>query len=892
MAIATGTKIGCYEVLAPIGAGGMGEVYQAHDTKLGRDVAIKVLPETFAHDPERLSRFQREAKMLAALNHPNIATIYGLEHLNGKSCLVMELVSGETLQDRINRDGAVPVDEALAIARQIVEALEAAHDKGIIHRDLKPANVKLTLEGKVKVLDFGLAKALADDSSAIDVNNSPTLSKAATMQGVILGTAAYMSPEQARGKAVDKRTDIWAFGVVLYELLTGRRLFTGEDVTETLASVVKDQPDLSKVPVKFRRLLARCLEKNPKNRLRDIGDAELLLGAAPDAPAKDAGSATWMSAKIAWSLAAVFLVAAAALAFQQLRQKPPAEAAPIRFEFPSPDNGSVSMLAMSPDGSKLALIVQGAGGRPAVWIRSLDSIDIRKLAGTEDANWVAWSPDNRYLVFGHAGKLSKIDVTGGGPEAICDFSGILYGVTWNKDDVILFSSGPSINRVSALGGEVVPLTQLVPKRKDVGVGYPVFLPDGRHFIYLLVANPESTGLYIGSIDEKPAQQSNQRLSETSSLALYAPGTQGGPDNLLFLRGDTLMARPFDQKRLQFTGQAIHVADNIGTNGGFFGLFTASLNGILVTSNGGTRIRQLAWYNREGKVLSKPGEAVRRDELSLSPDGTRVAEGRVDQQGIWSVWILDMAKGGSSRFTFNSEGASSAIWASDGGQIIYSGGGGESTTILRRSSNGATKEEVLYQSDTSKVPLDWSPDGHWVLYAERGKDTGLDLWALPDANGPVTMERKPIPYLVTPFDEGQAVFSPDGKWVAYSSNESGTQEVYVRPFPASSGGKWLVSNSGGNQARWRSDGKELFYIGPSGVLMAADVRVSGSALEIGTPKMLFHTEILGGLGSGANTAWRYAVSKDGQRFLINSTMEQTTSSPITVVTNWTEGLKKQ
>jgi eukaryotic-like serine/threonine-protein kinase len=892
MAIASGTRFGPYEVIAQIGAGGMGEVYQARDTKLGRDVAIKILPEAFAHDPERLSRFQREAKMLAALNHPNIATIYGLEQSGGKNCLVMELVPGDTLQERVRRDGPVPVEEALAIARQIAEALEAAHDKGIIHRDLKPANVKVTPEGKVKVLDFGLAKAFADNASAVDINNSPTLSNAATMQGVILGTAAYMSPEQARGKAVDKRTDIWAFGVVLYELLTGKRLFTGEDITETLASVVKDQPDLSQVPAKVRRLLEHCLEKNPKNRLRDIGDAELLLEAAPEAASKAASSAPWMSAKMAWGAAVVFLLAAAALAFLQLRQKPTAEAAPVRFEVAPPGNGTVSFLAMSPDGSKLALVVQGTDAQPVVWIRSLDSVDTHKLAGTEGAARLTWSPDSRYLAFSRGGNLSKIDVTGGTPEPICNYSGRVLTIAWNKQDVILFATGTGINRVSVYGGEVVQVTQTDPKRGEVVEGGPVFLQDGRHFIYSIFANPERTGLYVGSIDEKPAQQDSKRLTESDSTPQYAPSAGDSLGRLLYLRGDTLMARPFDEKRLQFTGAAVRVADNVGTSGGTpVGLFSVSSSGILATGSGGGGNRQLVWYDRQGKVLSRVGDPERRDEMELSPDGTRVAEGRVELQGIWAVWVMDLARGVSSRFTFNSEGAGSAIWSPDGSQIAYASGGGQWSEIFRKPSNGATKEEVLFDSETAKTPLDWSSDGRWLLYTERGKNLGSSLWALPNASGPAGVERKPIPYLVTPFNESQAKFSPDGKWVAYSSSESGTVEVYVRPFPASSGGKWLVSNGGGNQVRWRPDGKELFYIAPGGALMAVEVHANGSAFEVGAPKVLFRTQILGGLGGGPTTDWRYAVSMDGQRFLINTTMEQSAAAPITVVTNWTAELKK-
>jgi WD40 repeat protein len=364
-----------------------------------------------------------------------------------------------------------------------------------------------------------------------------------------------------------------------------------------------------------------------------------------------------------------------------------------------------------------------------------------------------------------------------------------------------------------------------------------------------------------------------------------------PGSLLFLRGGTLMARPFDDKGLQFAGPAVRVADDVGTNGSLVGIFSTSENGVLATSNGGSGNRDLVWYDRQGKVLSRAGETARRDEMEMSADGTRVAEGRVDTQGVWAVWVLDLARGTSARFTFDSTGAGNAIWSPDGKQIAYVSGGGQSADIFRRDANGAGKQEVLFHSESIKTPLDWSSDGHWMLYAERGKDTGVDLWALPDANGPAGQERKPIPYLVTAFNEEQAKFSPDGKWVAYSSDESGTFEVYVRPFPASAEGKWLVSTGGGREVRWRPDGKELFYVAPGGMLMAAEVHTSGSVFEVGVPRTLFHPQILGGAGGGTSVAWRYDISKDGQRFLINSATEKSASIPITVTTNWTSDFKK-
>lgn len=598
-----------------------------------------------------------------------------------------------------------------------------------------------------------------------------------------------------------------------------------------------------------------------------------------------------MSTKIAWGAAALFLVTAAALIFLLLHQKPPAAAAPVRFDLATPENGTISAMALSPDGSELALIVQGNDGQPAIWIRSLDSVDARKLAGTDGAGAFTWSPDSTYLAFSLAGKVDKIDVSGGTPETICSFSGTLNGLAWNKQNVIILGMRGGINRVSASGGELTQLTQLDPKREDLGQGGPVFLPDGQHFIYLDVANPVSAGLYVGSIDLKPEQQQSHRLLESSATPQFAPALGDLPDSILFLRGDTLMARPFDTKTLQFTGDAIRVADSVGTNGAFVGMFTVSDNGILATSTGGSGDRQLTWYDRSGKMLSRVGDPARRDEMRLSPDGTRVAEGRVDAQGTWAVWVMDLAKGTSSRFTFETSGAGNAIWSPDGSQIIYTAGGGQSADLYRRASNGATKEEVLFHSEIAMSPLDWSPDGHTLLYGVRPKDTGFDIWELPDADGPVGAERKAVPYLATPFNELQAKFSPDGKWVAYASNESGAVEIYVRPFPASSGGKWLVSNGGGAEPSWRTDGKELFYIAPSGALMAADVKAGGSSFEVGAPKALFHTQILGGLGSGPASAWRYAVSKDGQKFLINSAVEQSASVPVTVVTNWTAAIKR-
>jgi len=571
-----GTKLGSYEIVAQIGAGGMGEVYEAHDTKLGRDVAIKVLPEAFAHDPQRLSRFQREAKMLASLNHPNIATIHGLEESQGTHYLVMELVPGETLRERVAREGALPVDEALGIARQIAEALEAAHEKGIVHRDLKPANVKVTPEGKVKVLDFGLAKAFAGDTETSDPPNSPTLSHAATMQGVILGTAAYMSPEQARGKVTDKRTDIWAFGCVLYELLTGKAAFSGEDITDILAAVVRAEPDWSELPQatpsKIRDLLRRCLQKDKTLRLRDAGDARIeiheILTASPavDAvPPPPRSAFPWIAAT------AVLLIAIAALSFVHFREVPAPQPS-ARFQVPPPEQSAVSMFQLSPDGRNIAVTALSEG-RNRLWIRPLDSLQWQLLQGTDDASYLFWSPDGAYIGFFAQGKLKKIAVSGGPPQTLCDAPGGRGGA-WSTTGVILFTPNLTggLYKVSTAGGVPEPATKFTFSSPSDSQRYPEFLPDGRHFVYL-EDRMDNVAIYAGSLDGTPPTRLLPDLSNAVYVPPIPPETMG---HLLFRREGSLMAQPFDPGRIRLTGEVFPVAEQVGTmiNAGQ-GAFSAS-----------------------------------------------------------------------------------------------------------------------------------------------------------------------------------------------------------------------------------------------------------------------------------------------------------------------------
>jgi len=867
MPLSAGDRLGPYEILEPLGAGGMGVVYKARDTRLDRIVAIKLSNEQFTE------RFELEARAVAALNHPNICTLHDV----GPNYLVMEYIEGESPQ------GPMPLDEALRIARQIADALEAAHERGITHRDLKPANIKIKPDGAVKVLDFGLAKVAATTSGSNE--RSPTFTIGMTEAGMILGTASYMAPEQARGKSVDKRADIFAFGVVLHELITGHRLFGGEDAGEMLAKVIRDEPDLSDAPPSVQRLLAECLQKDPRKRLRDIGDVWRLLDGGPPggsasangtAPAKPSQRTKWL-----WpALAALLLLSTVSLGFVHFRETPPA-LAPMRFEVALPAKSALTSFTVSPDARKLVFNVRGANGRNALWLRMMDSVEARELPGTEEAVLdPAWSPDSQSIAFMAAGTLKKIDVSGGTPQTLAPVANPATGISWGRDDVILFGSAGVINRIPASGGEIVPVTMVDSQHGEAGQGRPLLLPDGKHFLYFRLFGGRS-GLYTGSLDTKPADQSTQRLLDSPAGALYVASASGA--SLLFLRGTALMAQPFDARRLELTGRAVQLADRVSATL-YDGLFSASNTGVLAFAATGGNNRQLTWYDRSGKVLSQVGEPTARDELELSPDETRVVEGRTDARGDWTVWMLDLARGANTRLSFEG-GGGSAIWSPDGRQIVYTPNGGLSTDLYLKPASGAEQGALLWHAAQNVTPMDWSRDGKLLLYAQLTKDRKQDFWILP-----MMGERKPTPYLVTPFVKGQAKFSPDGNWVVYTSNESGTREAYLQPFPMSSGGKWAVSNGGGSQPRWSHDGKELFYFTPDESLMAVEVKTSGGTIQLGIPKALFRAPVLGGTGGGPGTSWRWDISEDGQRFLINTALDNTASSPVTVLLNWQNAIR--
>ncbi len=900
MSLAAGTRLGPYEILAALGAGGMGEVYRARDTKLGRDVAIKILPELFAADPERVARFTREAKTLAALNHPHIAQIHGLEDAQGISALVMELVEGPTLADRIAL-GPMPMDEALPIAKQIAEALEAAHELGIIHRDLKPANIKVREDGTVKVLDFGLAKALDPAASGVEaaaLTQSPTITSPAAMtqRGVILGTAAYMAPEQAKGRAVDKRADIWAFGCVLYEMLTGQRAFPGEDVFDTLSAVGKSDPAWNTLPPAtppaIRRLLRRCLEKDRKRRLNSIADARLEIDDALTAPAESTTAAAASSShgvrreRLAWSaaVAALAVVAAGALGrgASLNRGSTPADTRAMRFALTppdgwslplgsAPDGGAIAPLAVSPDGRHVAFVARNREGKDLLWVRSFDALAARALTGTDDAAEPFWSPDSRVLGFFAQGKLKKIDVSGGAPVALCD-EPRQRGGAWGGDGVIVFARLASgLQKVSASGG--VPTAATALETGETGHWRPTFLPDGRHFLY----RSQPTGaVYVASLDSTERTRIIEWID--SSNVRYAQG------HLLFLRETTLVAQPFDPDRRVVTGEAFPVAEQIHTDSSqpFFAHFSASANGVLAYQTGAsTTNSQLVWVDRTGQQTAVLGEPGDYGDVQLSPDGTRAAVSVRDPgRRTTDIWVFDVARGLRTRFTFDPANDVAPIWSPDGSRMVFGSDRKGPRDLYEKASSGAGAEQLVLGDSATKTAFSWSPDGRFISYSTAGTASGGDdVWVWPLGG-----ERKPFPVVQTPAGETYGTFSPDGRWIAYQSSESGRNEVYVVPFPGP-GGKWQVSTAGGSYPKWRrDDGKELCYFAPDNTLMAATVTGDGSGFEAGAVQSLFQARVRRG------NRLAYDVSADGQRFLVNTLPPDTDAPPFTVVLNWTAGLK--
>jgi len=874
MALASGVRCGQYEITANIGAGGMGEVYRARDTKLDRDVALKILPEAFASAPERLARFMREAKLLAALNHPHIAQIHGLEESDGVRALVLEFVDGPTLADRIAQ-GPIPIDEALTIARQIADALEAAHEQGIIHRDLKPANIKVRPDGTVKVLDFGLAKALDPNSAgSVDLSASPTITSPATMtaMGVILGTASYMSPEQARGHAINKRTDIWGFGCVLFEMIAGRMAFPGVTISDAIAAVLERSPDWTHLPLAtpppVRRTLARCLQKDPKHRWRDIGDIRFQLEDAQDWGQQRDGASPKISRageRAAWALLVALAAAIAAVVTPVFRRPPPAPAE-IRFNllFPRGVTADFPQLAISPDGQQIVVSPSfGVQGPTPLWLRPLASTSGRLLAGTEGAGFPFWSPDGRSIGFFADQKLKRLDVTSQAIQILADAPNARGG-TWQTDGSILFApnaAGP-LFRVSATGGQAAAATQLESGQNDHRS--PFILPDGTHFLYYARGDPPVRGVHVARLDGTETK----RLLDADGAAVYAPS-----GHLLFARQGELLAQSFDATRLALDGEAFRVAESVSVNPGIsLASLSASASGPIAYGTDSIRRTQFAWFDRSSRRLETLGSPDQRSmaNLSMSPDGTRIAFSRV-VGGNWDICLLDM-QGAFSKVTSALTLDFNPVWSPDGRQIFYQS---NNSNIYSQSLTEGTPEQAVLRERTMIYPSDVSPDGTVLLYT-RATGPSIDLWYVS-----LGADRTPHPFVQTAFQERDGQFSPDGKWVAYQSNEAGHYEIYLQPFPGA-GNRIQVSAGGGQQVRWARNGSELFYIAAEQRLTSVRVTSGGNGqLVLGTPVPLFRTEF----DSSFMTRQQYVVSPDGQRFLMNAATDAVDPPSITVILNW-------
>jgi eukaryotic-like serine/threonine-protein kinase len=862
-----GGTIAHYRLVAKIGQGGMGEVYRATDTKLGRDVALKVLPEVFAQDPDRMARFSREAHVLASLNHPNIAAIYGVEDRT----LIMELVEGESLQ------GPLPLETAIKYALQIIDALEYAHEKGVVHRDLKPANIKVTPDGLVKVLDFGLAKIMDDTEQARDPASSPTITMRATQTGILMGTPGYMSPEQVRGKPADKRADIWAFGVVFAEMLSGKRLFDGDTVTEILASVMKDEPVFADAPPHIQHLLRRCVERDVRTRLRDIGEARILLENPSTALPQSRSTTRRAFHALPWAVATVCTLVSLFVAISYLREASP-EMQTLKLDLAPPGNARFGAMALSPDGRFLAFVATESGKR-LLWTRAIDSQRAQPLSGTEGAAYAFWSPDSRFIGFFAQGKLKKIAPSGSMLQTICDAPDGRGG-SWSKDGVIIFSPTSALDtslwQVSAAGGPAKPLTKLDPSRAENSHRWPCFLPDGRHYLYFR-RSPlrEHRGIYLGALD---SVDSKRLLSADSNIAYAATNHQTG--YVLFVRDDMLLAQPFNLQRLELLGDPLIVAEDVGYDPVFaWASFSVSDNNILVHSSrpGADIVKdQLIWFDRTGKRLKTISSQGLHYRPSISPDENRIAVDKIfDASATSDIWLIDLARDIPTRFTLNPQSEFHPVWSRDGSRIAFASFR-EDGGLFVKNSNGQGTEQQLTKAPNYQIPTDWSPDGRLLVYQEQKKQH-WDIWLVP------VTDPKPTPLFNTESNERWAQFSADGRWIAYVSDESSKDEVYVESFPPT-GGKLRISNNGGSHPKWRRDGKELFYLSADKKIMAVEVR-TGSAFQPAAPTALFQTQL-------PHMNARFAVTADGQRFLVPTAVGEDTPAAASVLINWRSGLRRQ
>ena len=914
MPLSAGTRLGPHEIIAPVGQGGMGEVYRAHDSRLKRDVAIKVLPSHFAADEERLARFTREAQVLAALNHPNIAAIYGIEEAGDIRAIVMEFVDGVTLAQRLER-GPIALEEALPIARQIAEALEVAHEKGIIHRDLKPANIALTADGQVKVLDFGLAKAL-EPEAASDVSNSPTLTMRATQAGLILGTAAYMSPEQARGRAADKRSDVWAFGCVLFEMLTGKRAFDGEDVTDIIAAVVRGEPDWHALPAgappQITLLITRCIVKDRKHRISDIAVARFLLNESlPVAPVGEQVAPippppATSRKRIAVIAVTTFLVGAAMTAigiWGAARLATPSSPQPMRFTValaqPLVAQGIDRDIAISP--SATHIVYRGGSGQGLLFVRPIDQLDAQPLPSTTGARQPFFSPDGKWIGFFAGQDLKKVSITGGPAITLCRFTGPPRVATWAADDTITFGTqdpGSGLLRVPAGGGQPTVATTRDEASNEGDHFYPSALPSGRGTLYT-VAAAQLDDSQVAVLDAQ-TNQSKILIRGGSDATYLASG------HLIYAAAGSLRAVRFDLDRLEVTSDPIPVIDQVSTSSVGMANYAVAPNGALIYVPGAVGAsgpqRSLVWVNRQGR--EEPLKAPLRAYTipRISPDGSRIAIEIRDQEQ--DIWVWDVARHGPlTRLTFDPGSDQFPVWTPDSRRVVFSSTRGGVPNIYRQSADGTGAVERLTEGSQAQFPHSMSPDGTGLALFQANTKTGNDvvLLALPRSTSdartpsspPATKPNQDVqPLVATPFLEWLGEISPDGRWIAYASNESGAFEVYVRPFPNVDAGRWQVSIGGGTKPAWGRNARELFYLDANGNLLSAPVQTTGSTFNvIGNPAKLFDARYF----LGPPPVRPYDVHPDGQRFLMikdNTSTDSNAPLNIVVVLNWFEELKQR
>jgi eukaryotic-like serine/threonine-protein kinase len=901
MPILPGRRLGPYEILSAIGAGGMGEVYKARDTRLDRIVAIKVLPTHLADRSELRERFEREAKTIASLNHPHICTLHDTGHQDGTDYLVMEYLEGETLAQRLLK-GSLPIQQVLQYAIEIADALDKAHRKGITHRDLKPGNIMVTKTG-TKLLDFGLAKLKQEIAPTTPISQLPTMKSEITGEGTILGTLQYMAPEQVEARPVDARTDIFAFGAIVYEMATGRKAFEGKTSASVMAKILEvDPPPMSSLqpltPPALDRVAKKCLAKDPDDRwhaAKDLCDELKWIAEGGLKVGMSASAAARRKIRERLSLAAAAALFLTTIGFgAAYLNRPTGGATAVRFSVFPPEKGTfdsggvsgggLAAGAISPDGHRLAFTARDVSGKILIWVRPLDAVAPQAMQGTDDAAFPFWSPDSRSIAFFAQGKLKRVEVAGGPPQTLCDAANGRGG-TWNRDGLILFApdTRSPLYRVPSTGGE--PTTAMKTTAQQYSNRFPKFLPDGRHFLYFsLGQNNENSGVFVGTLDSNESKH----LLSADTNALYAPSGE-----LLFIRQGTLLRQSFDAKTLELSGDPTPVAEQVAAGGGLgLGTFSVSENGVLVYRNGPTATGnvQLAWLDRTGKPIETIGMPGGYRGVDVSADGTRIAFHRHDGNG-GDIWLFDSARRTTSRFTFDaSQDNSMPIWSPDGSRIVFSSLRNGKWGLYQKLANGTGHDELLIESDLLKIPMSWSPDGKFIVYWVTGPKTGSDEWVLPLAG-----DRKPFPFLQSPFNENHPQISPDGKWIAYYSDETGRREVYVRPFPSGEG-KWQVSTNGGVFPRWRRDSKELFYMGAVslGKMISVKVNPTGPTFEYGDSTELFDSGYVN-FGHTSGVYHTYAVSPDGQRFLIPRPetvgSEEIASAPITVVVNWTSGLKK-